>query len=137
MRGDAARLATLSVLAVAVAACTSDFSKEPEPNIVPTKYKQEIIDSMPRVLTDPTNVRDAYISEPALVSVNKDQRYAVCLRSNSRDVNGKYTGVTDHIAYFYAGHLNQLIDATKEQCDNVAYKPFPELEKLCLGTSCR
>ena len=44
-----------------------------------------------------------------------------------------YAGSTDRIAYFYGGHLNQLVEATKEQCGNAAYKPFPELEKLCLA----
>jgi len=29
-----------------------------------------------------------------------------------------------------------LIQASKEQCGNAAYKPFPELEKLCLATKC-
>ena len=45
-----------------------------------------------------------------------------------------YEGSTDRIAYFYGGHLNQLIEASKEQCGNAAYKPFPELEKLCLSS---
>ena len=48
----------------------------------------------------------------------------------------QYTGAKDRIGYFFGGHLNQLVDATKEQCGNAAYKPFPELEKICLGTKC-
>ena len=48
-----------------------------------------------------------------------------------------YTGSKDRIAYFYGGHLNQLVEATKEQCGNAAYKPFPELEKLCLARQVR
>ena len=71
--------------------------------------------------------------DPALVPVGKDSRYAVCIRSNSRDYHRNYPGSQDRIAYFYGGHLNQLVDATKEQCGNAAYKPYPELEKLCLS----
>jgi ABC-type Fe3+-hydroxamate transport system substrate-binding protein len=130
MGSNATKLALFSALAVTVAACSSDSKKtEENPNIVPTNYKQEIADTMTRVLVDPTNVRDAFITEPALTSFNKDQRYTVCVRSNSRDVNRNYSGNVDRIAYFYAGHLNQLIEATKEQCAKAAYKPFPELEK--------
>ena len=42
----------------------------------------------------------------------------------------------ERIAYFYAGHLNQLVVATPEQCAGVAYKPWPELEKYCLAKNC-
>jgi hypothetical protein len=81
-------------------------------------------------------VREAYISEPALGPIGKDQRYTACVRYNARDAASHYAGSTDRIAYFYGGHLNQLIQASKEQCGNAAYKPFPELEKLCLATKC-
>jgi hypothetical protein len=125
-------------LSLALAACTSDSKKdaEPEPNIFPTNYKNEILDTLPRVLDDPTNVRDAFITEPMLRSTGKDQRYVVCVRANARDINRNYAGSKDRIAYFFGGHINQLIEATKEQCGNAPYKPFPELEKLCLGDRC-
>ena len=83
-----------------------------------------------------TNVRGAFISEPVLRQAGKEERYVVCVRSDSRNANQHYTGSTDRIGSFYAGHLNQLIDATKEQCGNAAYKPFPELEKLCQAKKC-
>jgi hypothetical protein len=126
-----------SVLAMALAACSSDkATKEPEPNILPTNYKQEVIDTLTRILDDPTNVRDAFISEPVLRPAGKEERYTVCVRANARNPSRHYTGAQDRIGYFFGGHLNQLIDATKEQCGNAAYKPFPELEKFCLGTKC-
>ena len=40
----------------------------------------------------------------------------VCVRSDSRNASKHYTGSKDRIGYFYDGHLNQLIEATKEQC---------------------
>ncbi len=124
----------IAIVAGALAGCAGDKkADEVDPNIFPAQYKQEIIDSLMHVLIDPTNVRDAYITEPALVPVGKDSRYAVCIRSNSRDYHRNYPGSKDRIAYFYGGHLNQLVDATKEQCGNAAYKPYPELEKLCLS----
>ena len=71
-----------------------------------------------------------------LRQAGKEERYTVCVRANSRDPSQRYTGAKDRIAYFFGGHLNQLIDATKEQCGNAPYKPFPELEKVCLGQKC-
>lgn len=133
-------LAVAGSLAIALAGCSSgDYLGKPkpvDPNVFPADYKKEITDTMLKVLEDPTNVRDAFISEPALLTAGSDQRYAVCIRSNSRNLNRQYKGSQDRIAYFYGGHLNQLVDASKEQCGNAAYRPFPELEKLCLAKKC-
>ena len=134
----AASACLLSVLAVGLTGCSGSGSKQPEenPNVFPADYKNEILLTMTNTLEDPTNIRGAFISDPVLRSAGKDERYVVCVRSDSRNANKNYTGSKDRIGYFYAGHLNQLVDATKEQCGNVAYKPFPELEKLCLAKKC-
>jgi hypothetical protein len=134
----AASACLLSALAAGLIGCSSGSSKQPEenPNVFPADYKNEILLTMTNTLEDPTNIRGAFISEPVLRSADKDERYVVCVRSDSRNANKNYTGSKDRIGYFYAGHLNQLVDATKEQCGNAAYKPFPELEKLCLAKKC-
>ena len=134
----AASACLLSVLAVGLTDCSGSGSKQPEenPNVFPADYKNEILLTMTSTLDDPTNVRGAFISEPVLRQAGKEERYVVCVRSDSRNANKHYTGSMDRIGYFYAGHLNQLIDATKEQCGNAAYKPFPELEKLCQAKKC-
>lgn len=129
-------LACIGAVAMVLAACSSS-PKEPDPNIYPKEYKAQILLELQRLLDDPTNVRDAYISEPALVTVNKEQRYRVCVRSNSRNLVKEYEGSKDRIAYFYAGFLNQLVEATPEQCGSAAYQPWPELQTLCFGKSCK
>lgn len=133
----AANAYLVSALALSLAGCSSS-SKQPEenPNQFPADYKNEILNTMNATLEDPTNVRGAYISEPVLRPAGKDERYVVCVRSDSRNANKHYTGSKDRIGYFYGGHLNQLVEATKEQCGNAAYKPFPELEKLCQAKKC-
>ncbi len=137
MGSNAARLGLLSAFAMALAACSSANPPEVDPNIYPTKYKDEILYTITPVFDDPTNVRDAYVTDPVLRPIGKDQRYTVCVRSNSRSLaTRQYMGIKDRIAFFYGGHLNQLVEATKEQCGNAAYKPFPELEKLCLAKRC-
>jgi hypothetical protein len=108
-----------------------------DPNLFPTDYKKEVLNTLNNTLPDPNAVRGAFISPPVLTQVGKDQRYAACVRYNARDASEQYAGTTDRIAYFFGGHLNQLVEATKEQCGNAAYQPFPELEKLCRGTGCK
>lgn len=133
-----AHLCLISIVALVLVNCSSSKKAEPEenPNVFPSNYKNEILTTMTAALDDPTNVRDAYISEPALRRAGNDERYVVCVRSDSRDASRLYTGSKDRIAYFYGGHLNQLVEATREQCGNAAYKPFPELEKLCQAKKC-
>ncbi|MFZ2094229.1 MAG: hypothetical protein WAU99_21045, partial [Pseudolabrys sp.] len=120
-----AHLCLISSVALVLVNCSSSKKAEPEenPNVFPSNYKNEILTTMTAALDDPTNVRDAYISEPALRRAGNDERYVVCVRSDSRDASRLYTGSKDRIAYFYGGHLNQLVEATREQCGNAAYKP--------------
>ena len=133
----AAKLCLLSALAVSLLACSSDKKQaEENPNVFPSDYKNEILTTLTSSLDDQTNIRSAYITDPFIRPAGKEERYVVCVRSDSRNVARHYTGITDRIGYFYNGHLNQLVDATKEQCGNIAYKPFPELEKLCQAKKC-
>jgi len=137
MRSLAAQSTVILVALGLLAGCASKDDAVVDPNVFPKNYKREISFTLQTTLEDPTNIRDAFITDPTLTQVNKDQRYAVCVRFNSRDLNRNYKGSTDRIAYFYGGELNQLVEATPEQCGKAAYKPFPELEKLCQAKSCR
>lgn len=133
----AARLCLLTALAVSLIACSSDKKQaEENPNVFPADYKNQILTTMTNTLDDPTNIRSASITDPFIRSTGKVERYVVCVRADTRNLNREYTGIQDRIAYFYGGHINQLVEATKEQCGNAAYKPFPELEKLCQAKKC-
>jgi len=136
MRRNAASLWLVPALAMALADCGGKATDEVEPNIPPKDFKQEVLSTLSKTLDDPTNARDAYISDPVLTQVGSNQRYTACVRFNARDLSKSYIGSKDRIAYFYGGHLNQLIEAAKEQCGNAAYKPFPELEKYCFAAKC-
>ncbi|HVZ54108.1 MAG TPA: hypothetical protein VG986_19220, partial [Pseudolabrys sp.] len=107
-----------------------------DPNIFPTDYKKQILLTLTQTLEDPTNIKEAGISEPMLRPAGTEQRYSVCVRLNARDLNRQYTGVKERIAYFYGGSLNQLVDAGQGQCAKVVYQPWPELEKYCLAKNC-
>lgn len=129
-------LAAFSLATLALAACSGSDKSEPDPNILPKDYRKEIVTSLTTTLDDPTNVREAFVTEPFLAPVGREQRYAVCVRYNARDLARRYVGSKDRIAYFFAGHLNQIVDATPAQCGNAAYKPFPEAEKICFANKC-
>jgi hypothetical protein len=135
----AASLWLLSALAMALAACSNDKIMTVDPNLVPARYKDEILDTL-RTLFDKNEtqtVTNAMISDLALRPVGSEQRYTVCVRYTAHGTVFNLSGDAERIAVFYGGHLNQLIEATKEHCGNAAYKPFPELNAVCLGKGCK
>jgi len=127
----------LTVAALALAACTGATPNAAiEPNIAPTEYERETLNTLRSTLENPANVREASISAPALRPVGQEQRYSICVRFNARDAANQYMGLKEHIGWFYAGHLNQLIEAAPGQCVGAAYRPWPALEQLCQAAKC-
>jgi hypothetical protein len=124
----------LAFLALAGCAGERDYSG-PETkggasvNIHPDNYRAEIIAYQRSFLNDPTGIRSAAISRPALKNVGVGDRYVVCVRFNAKTPTGAYSGVREHLAIFLAGKLDQM-GVTREQCRDAAYEPFPELERL-------
>jgi hypothetical protein len=125
------------LLGAALAACASgerDYSG-PETkggasvNIFPDKYRAEILAYQRSYLNDPTGIRSAAITQPVLRKVGSIERYVVCVRFNAKAAGGTYGGVREHLAIFLAGKLDQM-GATREECRDAAYEPFPELERL-------
>jgi hypothetical protein len=136
-RRAAAWLAGLAALALAgCGGSMSDVSKfgstdawKAEPNKFPADYKQDLLNHLRTELIDPTNIRAAFITEPALKPSGNESRYVVCLRYNARNSEGRYEGSKDTLVLFYGGQINQMLEAG-EQCKNAPYQPFPELERL-------
>ncbi len=135
----AASLWLLSALAVGFAACSQDKLSTVDPNLLPARYKDEILDTLRTVFdkNETQTVTNAMISDLALRPVGSEQRYTVCLRYTAHGTAYNLSANAERIAFFYGGHLTQLIEASKEQCGNAAYKPFPELNAVCLGKGCK
>jgi hypothetical protein len=129
------RLLSALPLVLALCACWGREDK-PQENVLPTNYKPDILEMLHGSLEDPTNVRDAAISEPVLKPVAGSTRYVVCLRFNARDSSGQYTGMKNLAAVYFSGRITQLINSTDVQCGGVAFQPFPELQKLCREIVC-
>jgi hypothetical protein len=120
---------------IAVSACTvghltgDDGGRVDDPrNPRPANYKSDLIAMLRVYLNNPTQIRDASLSEPMLASVVGRNRYIVCLRLDAKRSSGQYTGSREYIAIFLAGRLDQLVDAKAEQCKAAEYQPFPEAE---------
>ena len=139
MAGRAAALALLLGAAAALPGCSNDKLGKAESNVIPASYRKEIADTL-RLLFDKNetvSVSNAVISEPTLQQVGSDQHYVVCVRYTAHGASYNLTGNAERIGYFFGGHLNQLVETTGEQCRNAAYKPFQELNEVCLGKGCR
>jgi hypothetical protein len=119
------------VLSFVLAGCNSDWlnardrvvqanTKPPGPS-----YKADVVAFMRTYLNDPTGVHDAFISEPALRTIESADRYTVCLRYTARNAVSK-----DSLVLFRDGRLDRVIDAAREACKDAAYQPFPELQRL-------
>jgi hypothetical protein len=129
----------LFALAVGLGACSKDKITTVDPNLLPARFKDEILDTLRTVFdkNGTQTVSNAMISDLALRQVGSEQRYTVCMRYTAHGSAHDLVANAERIALFYGGHLNQLIEATKEQCGNAAYKPFPELNAVCLGRGCK
>jgi hypothetical protein len=103
-------------------------------NTYPANYKADILGAMHAYLDNPTGIRDAAISEPALKTIGNTTRYTACLRFNAKKNGGNdYAGSKDIVAVFQVGRFDRFIEITKETkdtCTGVTYAPFPELQKL-------
>lgn len=140
------------LLALLLGACAhshGDPAVDAEINIAPANYKADILGAMRAYLNDPTGVRDAGISEPAIKTVSNLQRYVVCVRFNAKKPQGKgYAGPKELAAVFMVGKFDHFAekphaekseksdaekpssDKANDPCAGAAYTPFPELEKL-------
>ena len=127
------------LLALALAACgktIDDLSLEQRKadwaaaNVYPADYRGELIAYLRTYLNDPTGIREAAISEPALKPVGQGDRYVVCVRFNPKRGGGGYAGVKDHLVIYAGGKLDRYLETAGESCKDVAYAAFPELEGL-------
>jgi hypothetical protein len=155
MRGEAPMIlgryrALFSVTAIAAIAatlldCAGDRvqRREERINAFPDNYRADLLAAMHAYVADPSSIRDAYVSDPAIRQIGAQNRYTVCLRFNAKDSDGRYVGSRDAMAVFVAGRFDQFVDLTqqsgqqasaaqqaKEACAQVDYKRFPELEAL-------
>jgi len=128
------------VIALALGACASSGFGERSPeerkadweagNVYPANYRAELIAYLRTYLNDPTGIREATISEPALRPAGFGDRYVVCVRFNAKATGGGYAGAKEHLAIYVGGKLDRYLEAGGETCKAATYAAFPELERL-------
>jgi hypothetical protein len=135
-----------ATLAVALPGCGSGRlheERESRMNVYPDNYRADILAALHTYVGDPTNIRDAYISDPAIRPIGTLNRYTACVRFNARNSDGRYVGSKDVLAVFVSGRFDQFVDLAtgpatssnqanpvKELCGQAEYKRFPELEAM-------
>jgi len=133
------RLALLVPLLLTLAACAGSGEEAPyfsrprradTAQPFPANYKAELLAFMRTYLNDPTNVREAAISEPVQRPVAGARRYYVCVRYNARDSAGQYTGTADRAAFYLDGRFERMVERAQDFCPAPSYAAFPELERL-------
>jgi hypothetical protein len=141
------RVGVAVIMAAAVAGCgASKLREEREAriNVYPDNYRADILAGLHTYVADPTNIRDAYLSEPAIKQIPQN-RYVACVRFNAKNSDGRYVGSKDVLAIFTSGRFDQFVDVTappagasqsnpanplRELCAQADYKRFPELEAM-------
>ena len=128
------------VAALMVGGCATDVGPSPAElkaqweaqNVFPQGYKTDLMAFLRTYLNDPSHVRSAAVSQPALKNIGPGERYIACVRYNAR-VDGKYAGSKDGAAIYVSGKLDRFLDGPKDVhdlCKDAVYAPFPELETL-------
>ena len=137
--GILAKRATISLLPIALAACAGSddgrsMSLSADRNDTnppaPTEYRPQLLAFMKTYLRNPVGVQYAEIAEPMQRSVDGRPGYVICLRFNSREIDGSYRGIRERAIVYVNGRLDHVIENTGETCAGVVYAPFPELEKM-------
>ena len=123
------------VLALGLAGCNAEWQRNRDlatqaNTTLPLRYRSDITAFMRTYLNDPTRIRDATVSEPALKDFDNASRYVVCVRYNARKSTGQYAGPKESLVLFRDGRLDRIVDNARETCKDAAYQPFPELEQL-------
>jgi hypothetical protein len=144
-------LLTVTLLAVTLAGCGSERLREERQereerlNVYPGAYRADLVAALHAYLSNPANIRDAWVADPAVTQIGTRKRYAACVRFNARTSDGGYAGSKDVLAVFASGRFDQFIEPpapseevsegsapalVKRLCDAAEYKRFPELEAM-------
>lgn len=107
--------------------CSSATNKPNEvvnSEVYPANYKNQIAGLLMTNLTQNADYRNSLISPPVMKPVGQNQHYVACVQLNG------FNQHKEKAVIYFAGNINQFVDATPDECAGAAYEPFTELAKL-------
>lgn len=117
----------LALLFLCAAGCSSATNKPNEvvnSEVYPANYKDQIATFLQTILTNNADYHNSLISPPVMKTVGQNQHYVACVQLNGLNQHKEKAVV------YFAGGINQFVDATGDECSGAAYEPFMELAKL-------
>jgi hypothetical protein len=132
---SAPRLALSLGMTLVLAACGHDplattSDGDDGINAYPAHYKADILAAMHVYLNDPTGIRDAEVSTPALKQAGGQTRYVACVKFDPKKNSTDYAGIKELAAVYLAGRFDHFVETAKDLCADAIYAAFPELQKL-------
>jgi hypothetical protein len=122
--GEIARALAVVMLAAFCFGCSNNPNKPNEvveSNVAPANYRDQIASFLSTTVSDNADFRNSLIAPPVLKPVGANQHYVACVQLNGHNQH------KDKAIIYFAGSINQVVDATPEECGGAAYGPFPEL----------
>jgi hypothetical protein len=115
----------LSLSALSLLGCNANKPNQVvDSEVYPANYKSQIATFLMTVLTDNADFRNSLISAPVMKPVGSNQHFVACVQLNGHNQH------KEKAIIYFAGNINQFVDATPEECDGAAYEPFKELVTL-------
>ncbi len=116
------RAIAVMTLGVLCFGCSST-KQEPavDTDVVPANYRDQIASYLSTAIADNADFRNSLIAPPALKQIGANQHYVACVQLNGHNQH------KDKAIIYFAGNINQFVDATPAECGGAAYGPFPEL----------
>lgn len=125
----------LLLLPALLAACQTDDGTSMFPTAdpvqsFPSDYRSQSVAFLHSYINNPVGVHNAEIAAPVQRTVGGRVRFVGCLRFSERQSDGSYHEPREHAVLFLNGRLDRMIQNASDECEGVAYEPFPELEKM-------
>lgn len=120
--------ATLGVILGGCSLTKPPEVKPLEPGLFPKDYKTEVVNFLRSSLT--TKVKDAFIGEPVLKTLDKVPQYITCVRYTLQDNKNQPIGNETKLAVFLGGRLMQFLPGDPKLCAGLNYQRFPEIETM-------
>jgi len=122
--GAGTLLLLISMCAFGCSSATNKPNEVVNSEVYPANYKNQIAGLLMTNLTQNADYRNSLISPPVMKPVGQNQHYVACVQLNG------FNQHKEKAVIYFAGNINQFVDATPDECAGAAYEPFTELAKL-------